>query len=134
LEFIRAAGNQLKITVDPNNRMENYVGVYGDDLLNSSAASDSGGILELLVGILCILVAILVGMLLSGHFFPANSTSKAPMVEQSDAAHFYKQIDDFRDRIGQHMGVLDCQKAFKSQNETIAELRAKNEQQAKEVN
>jgi hypothetical protein len=82
-------------------------------------------LLQHLVWIPCILLAILCGMYLYGNFSPANSTQQAPMAGQSDAVP---------NRIGQIMGVINCQKALiKSQNETIAELRAKNEQQAKEV-
>jgi hypothetical protein len=76
-------------------------------------------------------LAILGGMQLYSIFFPANSTNRAPMVEQNGA----RQIDDFRGRFDQFMRVVDgLQASIKSQNETIAELRAKNEQQSKEVN
>jgi hypothetical protein len=76
-------------------------------------------------------LAILGGMQLYSIFFPANSANRAPMVEQNGA----RQIDDFRGRFDQFMRVVDgLQASIKSQNETIAELRAKNEQQSKEVN
>jgi hypothetical protein len=48
VQFIRAAGNQLTITIDPNYRIANDVdvGLSGDNLflLDSSASSGSGGI------------------------------------------------------------------------------------------
>jgi hypothetical protein len=134
-QFICAASNQMTITLDPNCRMENDIGESGDDLLNSSAASGSGCILQHLVWIACILMAILCGMLLYGIFFPANSTNQAPMSEQTDATNLYKQFDLFRDKLGLFTGVVDDLKALiKSQSETIAELSAKTEELAKGVN
>jgi hypothetical protein len=73
-------------------------------------------------------------MQLYDSFFPANSPNQAPMAEQNNAAYLHKQFEDLNDRIGQFVGVVDNLNALiKSQNETIAELSAKNGQQANQV-
>jgi hypothetical protein len=91
-------------------------------------------ILQFLAGLLCILMVISICVILLFMANPSKGASMGKQQTENGNGTLLTEIDLLRVKNGQMTEEANAQKALeKAQNETIAQLRATIEQQAKEV-